>query len=311
MADNNQANTLPVAMDKSQARDTGKHTAVGLTPKTFEEALLFAKMIAGSDLAPKDYKEKPANVLVAIQMGAELGLAPMAALQNIAVINGRPSVWGDAALGIVMSHPAYEWHKEKIEGTGDDRVAVCTIKRRDHDEYTVQFSVTDAKRAGLWTKDGPWKTYPERMLQMRARGFALRDKFPDALRGLGIAEEVQDIPHGTIVDIATELPSEIKRKSETEPDPKNQPAAHSPSAPSTSSEPPADPAPSSSQEQPAPASDPLAEAREKQAELDRRRKEEGIPEGGTKPEQMSHVSEGLPLSFADHKPQPPNDRRRR
>ena len=50
----------------------------------------------------------------------------------------------------------------------------------------------DAKRAGLWTKAGPWQTYPRRMLQMRARSFALRDAFPDVLKGLISVEEALD-----------------------------------------------------------------------------------------------------------------------
>src|SRR6266478_3926901 len=75
------------------------------TPTNLTEAIALSKLIAGSDLAPKDFKGKPANVLIAMQMGAEVGLAPMQSLQNIAVINGRPSLWGDAALGVVQVHP--------------------------------------------------------------------------------------------------------------------------------------------------------------------------------------------------------------
>ena len=55
------------------------------------------------------------------------------------------------------------------------------------------------KKAGLWGKAGPWSQYPKRMLQMRARSFALRDKFADALSGLLMAEEVQD--YSTTVDV--------------------------------------------------------------------------------------------------------------
>ena len=52
----------------------------------------------------------------------------------------------------------------------------------------------DAKRAGLYGKQGPWQQYPKRMLQMRARAWALRDVFPDVLRGVHVAEEAQDLP---------------------------------------------------------------------------------------------------------------------
>jgi len=58
----------------------------------------------------------------------------------------------------------------------------------------VIFSKEDAETAKLWGKQGPWQTYPKRMLAMRARGWAIRNVFPDALKGIQVAEEVQDIP---------------------------------------------------------------------------------------------------------------------
>jgi hypothetical protein len=161
-----------------------------LAPKDLDEALRFADMLASSVLVPKDYVGKPGNCLVAIQWGMELGLQPMQAMQSIAVINGRPSLWGDAMLGLVKSHPAFEWIKEECDGN----VATCTLKRRGEPEVTQVFSMEDAKRAGLTGKQGPWTQYPKRMLQMRARGFALRDAFPDALRGLISSEEASDMP---------------------------------------------------------------------------------------------------------------------
>jgi hypothetical protein len=75
--------------------------------------------------------------------------------------------------------------------------AVCQTSRKGKDANVVaRFSVADAKKAGLWGKQGPWTQYPKRMLQLRARGFALRDAFPDVLRGLVTAEEAQDYPQG-------------------------------------------------------------------------------------------------------------------
>jgi len=161
-----------------------------LAPKDLDEAMRFADMLAGSSIVPKDYIGKPGNCLVAIQWGMELGLQPMQAMQSIAVINGRPSLWGDAMLALVKAHPAFEWIKEECDGS----VATCTIKRRGEPEVVQSFSLEEAKRAGLTGKQGPWTQYPKRMLQMRARGFALRDAFPDALRGVVSAEEARDTP---------------------------------------------------------------------------------------------------------------------
>ena len=169
--------------------------ARGLALQTMDDAMKFGKMLADSDFAPKDFKGKAASCVLAVQAGAEIGFGPMQSIQCIAVINGRPSIWGDAALALVMASPVCEYVRETVEGEGDAMVATCTAKRRGYPEATVsRFSVADAKKAGLWGKSGPWSQYPKRMLQLRARGFALRDAFPDVLKGLVTAEEAQDYP---------------------------------------------------------------------------------------------------------------------
>lgn len=161
-----------------------------LRPRDLDEAIRFSEVLAKSDFVPKDYQRKPGNILVAIQMGAEVGLAPMQAIQNIAVINGRPSLWGDAMLALVMAHPECEGVEEDADlGAG---WANCTVRRQGRKPVTRQFTVDEAKQANLWGKN-IWKQYPQRMLQMRARSWALRDAFPDALKGLGSAEENRDI----------------------------------------------------------------------------------------------------------------------
>jgi hypothetical protein len=167
----------------------------GLALATFDDAFRFAAMVAKSDFAPKDFRGKPESCLLAIQHGSEIGLSPMQSLQNIACINGRPSIWGDAALALCLASPVCDGIHETIEGDGDNMTAVCQTSRKGKDANVVgRFSVADAKKAGLWGKSGPWTQYPKRMLQLRARGFALRDAFPDVLKGLVTAEEAQDYP---------------------------------------------------------------------------------------------------------------------
>lgn len=161
-------------------------------PNSFSEAESFAKMVASSDFAPKDYRGKPENCLMAMMSGNEVGLGAMSSLQNIAVINGRPSIWGDAALALTKSAPDFEWIKEWLDEAKG--AAFCQVKRKGEEAVTRSFSWEDAKRAGLTEKSGPWKTYPKRMLQMRSRSWAIRDVFPHVLKGLSIAEEASDIP---------------------------------------------------------------------------------------------------------------------
>jgi hypothetical protein len=167
----------------------------GLALQSFDDAWKFWQMVSKTDFAPKDFKGKPESCMLAGQHGAELGLGPMQSLQCIAVINGRPTIWGDAALALVQSSPVCEFVSEAVDGDGDQMVATCIAKRRGYPAPSaVKFCVADAKKAGLWGKAGPWTQYPKRMLQLRARGFALRDAFPDVLKGLVTAEEAQDYP---------------------------------------------------------------------------------------------------------------------
>ena len=174
---------------------TNTAPARGLALASFEDAFRFSKMVAASEFAPKDFRGKPESCMLAIQHGSEVGLSPMQSLQSIAVINGRPTIWGDAALALVQSSPVCEYVREFTEGEGEALVAVCEAKRRGYPQPTVvRFSMADAKRAGLAGKSGPWSQYPARMLTLRARGFALRNAFADALRGLITAEEAQDYP---------------------------------------------------------------------------------------------------------------------
>lgn len=168
-------------------------------PHDYESAWRMAVAISKSGLAPKGITS-PEAIFTAMQLGAEVGLSPMSALQNIAVVNGRPTIWGDAQLALVRASGQLEDFIEKIEGEGDAMVAHCTAKRVGYSTPSqASFSVADAKKAGLWTKDGPWKTNPKRMLQMRARAFALRDGFTDILKGIYSTEEARDIP--AMVDV--------------------------------------------------------------------------------------------------------------
>jgi hypothetical protein len=139
----------------------------------------------------------------------EVGMTPMTALQSIAVVNGRPSVWGDGAIGLVRASGQLEEFEEGLTGEGDKRVAFCRVKRRGEKTLERTFSWDDAKKAGLTSKTGPWQNYPNRMLVLRARAFALRDAFADILRGLSIREEQEDVER-TMHDVTPARPTPIE-----------------------------------------------------------------------------------------------------
>lgn len=183
-----------------------------IVPQSIEEVYRVAKCISESGLAPNGMKT-PEQVTVAILTGLEIGLPPMFAIQKIAVINGRPSIWGDAV-------PALLWAKgfklrEWSEGDGDKLVAHCQVERPCGEMISRSFGVAQAKKAGLWAKAGPWSQYPDRMLQMRARGLACRDGAPDVLSGLYLAEETQEIDGGALVEAPKRKSSSAAKKDGT------------------------------------------------------------------------------------------------
>jgi hypothetical protein len=202
--------TPPAAATPSTAMEKSERTpvAIGLSPRNFDDGWRMSMAFAKSEIVPKQYRNKPEDILVAIQFGAEIGLPPMQALSSITVINGRAVVWGDGMLAVVLSSPLCVEHLEWFEINGavvdalpsdflkyDTTSAVCQFNRRGKDAPIVRrFSVAQARRAQLLGKQGPWQEYPDRMLQMRARMFAARDAFPDLLRGITSAEEVLDMP---------------------------------------------------------------------------------------------------------------------
>lgn len=196
----------------------------GEIPRTIDEAWRIATIFAKSRIVPEAMRERPEDVFVAMQLGAELGLSPTNAVQTIAVINGRAGIFGDGFLAVIVRSPLYVAHEEyfevhgkRVDNVTDEdlkdptTVAVCTMWRREVERpLTRRFSIADARRSGLAKKSGPWQEYPQRMLMYRARGFAGRDLFPDVLKGIVPGEEIPD---------ASPAPPQVRRLSSTPPAP--------------------------------------------------------------------------------------------
>lgn len=152
-------------------------------PKTPQEVWQLAEMLSQSNFIPDGYRGQPANIMVAMGLGSEVGLAPLQSLQNICVINGHPAIYGDALLALVMASPMCLMYED---GWDDESQCAWARTRREGGNVLEQvFSLDTAKRAGLLAKKGPWQQYPERMCKMRARSWLCRDVYPDVLKGLG------------------------------------------------------------------------------------------------------------------------------
>lgn len=186
-------------------------------PKDLTEMMKYGELVAASDFVPKDYKGKPGNCVIGMQFGAELGLPGLQALQNIAVINGKPGVYGDLGKALLYSK-GFKIEERDVPEVKKLGVAWCKVTRPDGAVTERTFSIDDAKTAGLWNKQGPWTNYPYRQMAWRAFWFAARDAAADVLKGIWGIEELADYKADAIETSAeTNAPREMKPAGEPTP----------------------------------------------------------------------------------------------
>lgn len=189
-----------------------------VVPASLEDVRRMAAVMvqAGQFGRPRDADDTAAKIAqasIVLLQGLELSLTPMQALNGIAIISGRPSVWGKLARALVLraGHRIDEW----VENDGDEekQINFCKITRGDTGAETVRkFSIKDAKRAKLWSpdeqvkrfnkwekkdeivdNDSPWHKYWPRMMQHRPFAYCAADACPEALLGMPTAEEMRDM----------------------------------------------------------------------------------------------------------------------
>jgi predicted flap endonuclease-1-like 5' DNA nuclease len=172
-------------------------------PQDIENAYRIAEAVAQSGLAPA-HLSKPQAAFVAMAMGAELGLSPMASLRAVYVVNGKPSMSADSMVGLVrMRGNVTQWDYDEMS---EERV-ILTAARGDGKPLTLKWDVEMAKRAGLLSKGGPWSNYRRTMLKHRVDTEMCRALWPDIVQGLYDPDEVRSIdptpsPVAQAVDLA-------------------------------------------------------------------------------------------------------------
>jgi hypothetical protein len=152
------------------------------------DRMRYAEALAQASLLPEAYRRQPANVLLALESGAALNVAPMVAIQEIHVIKGKPTLSAQLQSALVRR----AGHRLRV--TGDATSAVCEITRADDPDFTFRSEWTRerAQAAGLLTND-TWRKYPQNMLKARAISECARDAGPDVIVGFGYtAEELGD-----------------------------------------------------------------------------------------------------------------------
>lgn len=215
-------------------------------PQTFEEVARLANMTViggmvkaqrfkdGDEWRDEDEHATKARATMIIMQGMELGIPPMQAVQLIAMINGRMTVHSEGVPGLLLTRGfkiAKNWTGTEM---ADDWTAICTLTRPDGQTFVGKFSVAQAKRAKLWSpqdkitkigrggstytadNDSPWHKYPDRMLWARALGFAARDGAADAMRGMMVREEMEDMLRGREARDITPPPPAIEHVAKVE-----------------------------------------------------------------------------------------------
>ena len=169
---------------------------LSMEPVTLNQVVNYAEFIAQSELVPKSYRGKPADIVICIQMGNQLGFGAGQSLKSIAVINGTPTLWGDGLLGLCLASPlCLDIQEDNTQTIEANQSASCTVKRRGHLPYTHTYTAKTAKDNGLWKRWTSRNLDPHRMLQLKARNFACRNKFADLLMGMQSAEDTEDFEH--------------------------------------------------------------------------------------------------------------------
>lgn len=176
-----------------------------IVPKNIDEAYRYSVAIAKSGLAPKHF-DTAEKIMVAMQLAQELKLPPLTALKSMYVVNGTPALFGDLPLSLVRQSGLLEYIAEDQYDENDNLICIenknleaackfasCKVKRKNEPEVTRVFTWLEAQSAGLdkGYENKPkatWKNYRKRMLQMRARSWALKDVFADVLMGIAIKE---------------------------------------------------------------------------------------------------------------------------
>ena len=152
------------------------------------EQVRVAEFLAGSDIVPDAFRKRPANVWLALDMGAHMGLKPFQTFRAVHVIKGTPTFSAEAMRGMAMA----AGHTVTVTSTPTE--ATVSIKRADGlGEGTTTFTLDQAKQAGYLGKGGNWASDPESMLVARATSRCAKRVIPDLLMGLTMTEEMDDV----------------------------------------------------------------------------------------------------------------------
>ena len=190
--------TIPAVIPEQQALTVMPSVPVFADKQVFEHAQRVAKMMTASSLVPKEYQNNIPNIMIALEMANRIGASPLMVMQNLNIIQGRPSWSSQFIISALNSCKRFTPLRFKMEGKDDEYG--CTAWAKDHSGEILEGPKVTwkmAKEEGWATKGGSkWKTMPELMFRYRAAAFFGRLYAPDVLMGMGSADESEDIAAG-------------------------------------------------------------------------------------------------------------------
>lgn len=206
-----------------------------MAPEAIRTRIQYAKALAAASMLPKDYRQQPANVLIAIETGTALGIPAVQALQGIAVINGKATLSADLMAAVVRR----AGHKLRVEEDAEKLMVAATLIRSDDPDYAFKavWNVAKAQNAGLWGT-AMWNKYPLQMMRARAISEVVRQGASEVLFGCIYTPEemgAQVNADGEVVDV--EVVHEPVRAPEPQPQPQAQPEPAPAPAPTPAPEP--------------------------------------------------------------------------
>lgn len=179
-------------------------TGVFSNLENFKEIYDIGKMFASSTLVPQAYQQKPMDCTIAVDMANRMGISPMMVMQNLYVVRGKPSWSGQACTALIEGSGKFKSVKHVYTGEKGTDTWGCYLQaiRIEDNEVVKGVEVTIAMAKGEeWyskkdkygNETSKWQTMPELMLAYRASAFFARVHIPNALMGVAVEGEVEDI----------------------------------------------------------------------------------------------------------------------
>tara|TARA_Y100001938_G_scaffold104911_1_gene143198 strand:- start:1108 stop:2001 length:894 start_codon:yes stop_codon:yes gene_type:complete len=178
------------------ATEGGTALSIFTNTDSFELAQRAGKMLASSDLVPKQFQNNIPNCVIALNIASRLGADPFAVLQSLYIVHGRPAWSSQFLIAMVNASGRYSPLQFRMTGQGDSAACVAWARHLETDEVVEgpEVSIKMAKAEGWYNKAGSkWQTLPKLMLMYRSAGFFARLYCPDLCLGMRTMEEESDI----------------------------------------------------------------------------------------------------------------------